>query len=362
MRIDHPETASALPLKRILIVLLAAMLSAALFYQALRAGDDLYLRLSVFATRFLGIFIEAVPFLLLGSLTSGLIETFVKTDDILRYLPKSRLGAALGGTFLGLIFPVCECGVVPVTRRLFRKGLPLSIGVAFLLAAPFMNPIVFASTYIAFGFGEVLIGRALITVLVAVIVATVIGNFADPREVLKPTSANADAANSHHHSPHHSHHHSPHHSHHHSHHHAHEEAGLRARLLSALQVGADDFFEMGRFLILGSGLAALLQTLVPQDSLLALGSGPIMSVLFMQVLAFLLSVCSTVDSFLALAFVNTFSTGAIISFLSFGPMVDIKSTLMFTGVFRRKIVFYLVLLPFVLNLLAGVLINVVQGY
>ena len=350
MRIDHPETASALPLKRILIVLLAAMLSAALFYQALRAGDDLYLRISVFATRFLGIFIEAVPFLLLGSLTSGLIETFVKTDDILRYLPKSRLGAALGGTFLGLIFPVCECGVVPVTRRLFRKGLPLSIGVAFLLAAPFMNPIVFASTYIAFGFGEVLIGRALITVLVAVIVATVIGNFADPREVLKPTSANADAANSHQHS------------HHHSHPHAHEEAGLRARLLSALQVGADDFFEMGRFLILGSGLAALLQTLVPQDSLLALGSGPIMSVLFMQVLAFLLSVCSTVDSFLALAFVNTFSTGAIISFLSFGPMVDIKSTLMFTGVFRRKIVFYLVLLPFVLNLLAGVLINVVQGY
>jgi len=129
-----------------------------------------------------------------------------------------------------------------------------------------------------------------------------------------------------------------------------------------IQIGADDFFERGRFLILGSGLAALLQTFVPQDSLLALGSGPIMSVLFMQILAFLLSVCSTVDSFLALAFVNTFSTGAIISFLSFGPMVDIKSTLMFTGVFRRKIVFYLVLLPFVLNLLAGVLINVGLGY
>ncbi|MCY4538474.1 MAG: permease, partial [Chloroflexi bacterium] len=294
------------------------------------------------ATRFLGIFIEAVPFLLLGSLTSGLIETFVKTDDVLRFLPRSRLGAALGGTALGLIFPVCECGVVPVTRRLFRKGLPLSMGVAFLLAAPFMNPIVFASTYIAFGFGGVLIGRALITVLVAVIVATVIGSFADPREVLKPTSAKAGDECAHDH--------------------ALGEPGLRAKLFSAMQIGADDFFEMGRFLILGSGLAALLQTFVPQDNLLALGSGPIMSVLFMQILAFLLSVCSTVDSFLALAFVNTFSTGAIISFLSFGPMVDIKSTLMFTGVFRRKIVLYLVLLPFVLNLLAGVVINVALGY
>ena len=342
MRIDQPKTVSPLPIKRVLFVLLAASILAAAFYQALRAGEDLYLAASVFATRFLGIFIEAVPFLLLGSLTSGLIETFVKTDDILRFLPRSRLGAALGGTALGLIFPVCECGVVPVTRRLFRKGLPLSMGVAFLLAAPFMNPIVFASTYIAFGFGGVLIGRALITVLVAVIVATVIGSFADPREVLKPTSAKAGDECAHDH--------------------ALGEPGLRAKLFSAMQIGADDFFEMGRFLILGSGLAALLQTFVPQDNLLALGSGPIMSVLFMQILAFLLSVCSTVDSFLALAFVNTFSTGAIISFLSFGPMVDIKSTLMFTGVFRRKIVLYLVLLPFVLNLLAGVVINVALGY
>ncbi len=344
MRIDRPRTASLLPIKRVIFVLLVASVLSAALYQALRAGDDLYLTATVFATRFLGIFIEAVPFLLLGSLTSGLIETFVKTDDVLRFMPRSRLGAALGGTLLGLVFPVCECGVVPVTRRLFRKGLPLSMGVAFLLAAPFMNPIVFASTYIAFGFGGVLIGRALLTVLVAVIVATVIGSFADPREVLKPTSAKAgeDCHDHHHHPP--------------------DGSGLRAKLFSAMQIGADDFFEMGRFLILGSGLAALLQTLVPQDSLLALGSGPIMSVLFMQILAFLLSVCSTVDSFLALAFVNTFSTGAIISFLSFGPMVDIKSTLMFTGVFRRKIVFYLVLLPFVLNLLAGVLINVALGY
>ncbi|MCY4020374.1 MAG: permease [Chloroflexi bacterium] len=342
MRIDHLKTASPLPLKRVIFVLLAASVLSAAIYQALRAGDDLYLTASVFATRFLGIFIEAVPFLLMGSLTSGLIETFVKTDDILRFLPRSRLGAALGGTALGLIFPVCECGVVPVTRRLFRKGLPLSMGVAFLLAAPFMNPIVFASTYIAFGFGGVLIGRALLTVLVAVIVATVIGTFADPREVLKPTSAKADEETCHHH--------------------PHGGPSLRAKLFSAMQIGADDFFEMGRFLILGSALAALLQTFVPQDSLLALGAGPVMSVLFMQILAFLLSVCSTVDSFLALAFVNTFSTGAIISFLSFGPMVDIKSTLMFTGVFRRKIVLYLVLLPFVLNLLAGVLINVALGY
>jgi len=329
-------------LKLIGLSLLAALLLAAIGYQASISGRDASLVMSVFATRFLGIFVEAVPFLLLGSITSGLIETFVKSDDIMRILPRNRLGAALGGAFLGLVFPVCECGVVPVARRLFSKGTPVSLGVAFLLAAPFMNPIVFASTFIAFGFGPVFIGRIIVTILVAVIVGVVLGSFAKPAAALKPIALGGGHDD-----------------------HAHCEGGTpstRARLLDALGIAADEFFEMGRFLIFGSILAALMQTLIAQESLLALGTGPVFSVLFMQILAYVLSVCSTVDSFLALAFVNSFTTGAIVSFLSFGPMVDIKSTLMFTGVFRRRIVLYLILLPFVMNLLAGALINLMLGY
>ena len=315
---------------------------AATGYQSQRSGVDYPLVLSVFATRFLGIFVEAVPFLLLGSITSGLIESFVNSDDMLRFLPRNRLGATIGGAFLGLAFPVCECGVVPVTRRLFSKGMPVSMGVAFLLAAPFMNPIVFASTYIAFGFGPVFIGRIVVTLLVAVTVGMVIGSFAKPGAVLKPLALSGEQQN---------------------HSHAdHAPPTFRGRLMHALQIAGDEFFEMGRFLILGSALAALMQTLVPQESLLALGTGSVLSVVFMQILAYILSVCSTVDSFLALAFVNTFTTGAIVSFLSFGPMVDIKSTMMFTGVFRRRIVLYLIILPFVMNLLAGVVINVLLGY
>lgn len=326
-------------LKPLLMALLAVCFLAAMGYQSLKAGVDYALILGVFATRFLGIFVEAAPFLLLGSLTAGVIEAFVKPDDIWRFVPRNRLLATIMGAFLGLAFPVCECGVVPVTRRLFNKGLPVSLGVAFLLGAPFMNPIVFASTYIAFGFGPVFIGRIVVTLAVAITVGLVIGTFARPAAVLKDVAQES----------------------HHDHEH-HTPATTRARLLHALQIAADEFFEMGRFLILGSALAALMQTMVPQDSLLALGEGPLLSVVFMQVLAYILSVCSTVDSFLALAFVNSFTTGAIVSFLSFGPMVDIKSTLMFSGVFRPRVVAYLVLLPFMLNLLAGVCINLILGY
>ena len=108
-----------------------------------------------FVTIFLGIFIEAVPFLLLGTLASGLVEVLVRRDQLTRLIPGTPVLASLAGVALGLAFPVCECGAVPLTRRLFQKGLPLSAGVAFLLAAPVVNPIVIASTWAAFGSGVI---------------------------------------------------------------------------------------------------------------------------------------------------------------------------------------------------------------
>ena len=334
----NPSRPALAPLKAIGILLIALFIVATIGYQTIRSGVDLSTTITIFTTRFLSIFVEAVPFLLLGSIVSGLIEIYVKSEDILRWIPKNPVGATIGGTFLGLLFPVCECGVVPVARRLFTKGMPIPMGISFLLAAPFMNPIVFASTYIAFGFGPVLIGRFVITAIVAIVVGIVIGTFGKPEEILRAQSMNTLESL------------------------PQPTTALNNKFLRVFQLAGDEFFEMGRFLVVGCFLASAMQTLVPQNSLLALGTGQISSVIFLQIVAFILSVCSTVDSFLALSFVNTFTTGSIISFLSFGPMVDIKSTLMFSGVFKRKVVIYLVLLPFVMNLLAGVMINVLMGY
>jgi uncharacterized membrane protein YraQ (UPF0718 family) len=132
---------------------------------------------------------------------------------------------------------------------------------------------------------------------------------------------------------------------------------IGAKLSRALVVSTDEFFEMGRYLILGAALAAIMQTFVPQTSLLTIGSGPLLSVVAMLALAVVLSICSTVDAFVALGFVGTFSFGSILSFLVFGPMVDIKSIMMYLQVFRRRPVFYLVLLPLLISLLAGIVFN-----
>lgn len=302
-----------------------------------RLLGDLPSAVSAFSTRFLGIFIEALPFLLIGSVVSGLIEVFVSQAAMLRLLPGNPVLASVAGVFLGFLFPVCECGVVPVTRRLYSKGLPISVGVVFLLASPVMNPIVLVSTWTAFGWGPVLAGRYLLTAAVALAVGLVFARAIRPNELLQPRALSTLTVLASEIFP--------------------AGAGRLQGLSRALRLGGDEFFDMARYLVIGTLLAAAMQTLVPQDLLTALGRDPSVSVLAMQILAYVLSVCSTVDAFLALAFAGTFTTGGILAFLTFGPMVDVKSTLMFLGVFRAKTVIYLILLPAFMTMAVCIWLN-----
>jgi hypothetical protein len=229
--------------------------------------------------------------------------------------------------------------VVPLTRRLIKRGLPVPVGISFLLGAPALNPIVLMSTVVAFGWGPVLWGRVGLTLLIATITGFIFSLQKDPTSLLNQTTLDFCAVKP-----------AP-----------SIETGqplrLKDKVQQVLATSADEFFEIGRFLILGASLASLLQTVVSQASLLGLSQGPVLSVLILILLAVLLSVCSTVDAFIALSFAGSFTTGSILAFLVFGPMVDIKSTAMFLHVFRRKTVVYMILLPLFLTILAAVFIN-----
>ena len=331
------ETTASKRLPRNTILLILIVILVAVASSLMPAGSFTWLwdRLNVFATVFLGIFVEAVPYLLLGTFASGLVEVFIDRDGMSRWVSKRPAAAAISGAFMGMIFPVCECGVVPLTRRLFKKGLPLSAGISFLLAAPVLNPIVILSTASAFGWGQMLLWRFLISLIIAVVVGLVFSVQDDPGEVLLPILAGME------------------------HDHVHAEAGdtVLEKLRKALLITVDEFFDMGRYLIIGSLLAAGLQTFIAQSTLLSIGSGPVLSVLIMLLLAVLLSICSTVDSFVALGFTGAFSFGSVLSFLVFGPMVDIKSTIMYLQVFKRRAVAYIILIPFMISLIAGLVFN-----
>ncbi|HUN23394.1 MAG TPA: permease [Anaerolineales bacterium] len=327
--------------KRILQI--GVVLVLALLYGILQSADktswlgSITAQVSTFSIVFLGIFIEAAPFLLLGTIASGLVEVFINKDDLARILPKNALLGAMAGALLGVCFPVCECGVVPLTRRLFRKGLPPSVGVAFLLAAPVLNPIVIASTAAAFGVGSMLAWRLGLSFLIALSVGLIFSLQKDKSKLLLP-NALPDAEP--------------------------QFIGefrlvepLRTRLERALLIARDEFFEMGLYLVAGTLIATTMQTFLPRSLLLGLSASPVISVLALMALAVLLSICSTVDAIIALSFVGSFTNGSILAFLVFGPMVDIKSILLYQTIFRKKPAAYIVLFPLILTLLFAIALN-----
>ena len=290
-------------------------------------------------TIFLGIFIEAFPFVVAGVLTSAVIALFVSDTLIQRLMPRNRFGATIAGALLGLIFPVCECGTVPMTRRLIQKGAPLQFGTAFLLSAPVINPIVIASTWVAFN-GDPLIvgGRIGLTLLIAIGVALVIGRLPNQAQWLAPALQHSDHDHS-------------------DHDHGDHTHALDRSPLGVLRYAAEELIDMSRWLILGALLAATVQTFIPQSALLAVGSGPVLSVVVLMLLAVVLSVCSTVDAFLALALSTTFGPGALLAFLVFGPMIDIKSGLMFLTTLSPRTIALIIALVTPLVCIAGVVVN-----
>ncbi|MDZ8260135.1 permease [Nostoc sp. ChiQUE01b] len=323
-------------------------------------------------TLFLSLLVEAMPFLLLGVLFSSLLLFFVDERKLVEKMPKNPLLGALVGSMIGFLFPVCECGNVPVARRFLIQGVPTPVAIGFLLAAPTINPIVIWSTWTAFrDQPEIVVLRVVFSLVIATIIGYVFSFQKDLNPIVQPAIARYLKFNS------------P----------AQPETKRRGKRYQAqpeetvpniLQSGTyilggkagiplridanfvvpptsvsssnkplaaklrlvvdnsiQEFRELGGVMVLGSAIAAAIQVLAPRELILSLGAGPITSIVVMLILAVVVSICSTVDSFFALSFASTFSSGSLLAFLVFGPMIDIKGIGLMLSIFKPKTVFYL---------------------
>ncbi|MEK0317810.1 permease [Cohnella sp. 56] len=288
-------------------------------------------------TIFVSIFLEALPFMLLGVLVSALLNLFVSEAALTRWLPRNPVLGVLCACLLGILLPVCECGMIPIVRRLLRKGMPVYIGIAYILAAPIVNPVTYFATYAAFRtMTDMALYRTLMGFAVAVAVGITLYLFqrANPIRTSAPGPATGVVPSGH----------QPHHTHTHAHTHSHDASGGSSRLLSLATHDADEFFEMGKFLMLGALLTALIQTFVSRGELLELSGGVLGSHLLMMGFAYLISLCSTSDAFVAASFTGLFPKGALLAFLVYGPMIDFKNTLMLLSVFKSRFVVRLIVL------------------
>lgn len=279
---------------------------------------------------FLSIVIEALPFVLLGCLISGALQVFLTPERVTKILPKNKLASIAMGCGLGVFFPSCECGIVPIVNQFVKKDVPVYTAFAFMLTAPIVNPIVIFSTFIAFGnSAKFAFLRVLGSLLVAMVVGVWLAYFSK-QEILKTQliTASEDTHQGHHHG------------------HAHDTGSEKRKwshqIRHLLQHSIDEFFDTGRYLIIGGLIAAAMQTYLPTGMMLTLGSTKFLAVLVMLVLALTMSLCSEADAFIGSSLLSLFDAGPVVGFLVFGPMVDIKNLLMmkryFTGRFIATMV------------------------
>ena len=294
-----------------------------------------------FALAFLSILFERAPFILMGTLVSGFIDIYLPAGTMDRFLPKNRNLAVVAAGLLGAVFPVCECAVVPVIRRLVKKGLPVSCALTYMLAAPIVNPITALSTWKAFqGQNAAMMtsSRLLLGFLIAVAVGLIVSRLPlamvlkerllNSLDEPEKKHAHADCEHDHEHG---------------------ECCGIMPaivqrcnqdnRLVAAFRSALKDFVEVGVYFAIGVSITALFNTGIAPGAewLDGLAGNPVGAPAALMALAFILSLCSTSDAFIA-ATLDKFSWGAKLAFLTFGPMMDVKLIFLYQTVMRKNFI------------------------
>jgi uncharacterized membrane protein YraQ (UPF0718 family) len=307
---------------------------------------------ATFTTTLAGLAFETIPFLLMGTLLSAIIQTFVPDRALKRLFPKNRYLSILVALGVGVFVPICECGTVPLARRLRQKGLPLSTAVAFLLAAPLSNPMTIVSTYVAFkGTGDPVfalrLGFGLAAAFIIAVIVEVASrgrpwlDIADPSRLVgarRFSRVEAAAVPAPPRSP------SP---------ARKSRPGMAARIAETVEHASYDFLDTARYLIAGISIAALARAFVPAGAILRSLGKPITATGTGLLSAYVLSLCSSADAFVARSLFAPSSYYAVLAFLVLGPMIDLKNTVLLSRMVKPRLLAAFVILSFVV---VGVLV------
>ena len=319
---------------------------------------------------FISIFFESLPFLLLGSLISSVIETYVSNETIAKIIPKNKILGSIVGVFLGFFLPACDCAVIPVSKRLLKKKVPINVAISFMLASPIINPVVLLSTYNAFyrTNPEIFWYRLLFGIVIALLIGIIMGIIFGKKEVvtnsliddedeeccrchkheekidedfkdLADDFKDSDFAEECH-----------------CHHEKHTHHSLKNDILSICRHTAYDLFEVVKYLMFGALLASLVQVLLPRNILMIFNNNQVLSIIVLMLFAYLISLCSTSDSFVGKSLLSTFNESSIIAYLLLGPMIDIKNTIVLLGNYKKSFVWTLITLIFVVIFLFSLLV------
>ena len=285
-----------------------------------------------FLTLSISVVVESLPFVFLGILFSALVQVWLPSGLLLRLLPRRGVFRRAAVSGFGVVMPVCECGNVPLARGFVLGGMGVAETITFLLAAPLLNPVTIVTTYQAFGWdNDILVGRILGGFLIANFVGWIFSRHTAPAELLTPAFNESCRT--------------------------HGEHDGEPRWTRSVDLFARETTAVLPALFVGSAVAGAIQVGIPRSVLVAIGANPQWSVLVLMLLAFVVAICSNVDAFFALALGSSFMPGAIVAFLVFGAMVDVKMVAMLRTTFTTRAVIDLTVLVMLSTLVLGLGVN-----
>lgn len=281
---------------------------------------------------FISIFFESLPFLLLGSLISSIIETYITDDKLAKMIPKNGILGSIVGIFLGFFLPACDCAVIPISKRLLKKKIPVNVAISFMLASPIINPVVLLSTYNAFyrTNPEIFWLRLIFGILIALVIGVIMGLLFGKKSVIVNNITDEDDGCCH------------------CHHDNHSHRSIKNDILSISRHTAYDLFEVVKFLMFGALIASLVQVLLPRNILMIFNNNQVLSIITLMLFAYFISLCSTSDSFVGKSLLSTFGKSSIVAYLLLGPMIDIKNTVVLFGNYKKSFVLTLIFLIFLI--------------
>ena len=274
------------------------------------------------STSFVEIILEGLPFILIGAIASAIIQLFTTEEIIKKIIPKNKFIAVIIASLAGLFMPICECAIIPITKSLIKKKVPIGIAITFMLSVPIVNPIVILSTFYAFNDLKIVIIRLVGGIVSAILVGFIAESLSVNKNILISRNTYGDLC----------------------------DCGCMAtdyfkkktKLRLCIEHANKEFINIFKYYIFGAFLSSAFMTIIDKDMLEHLGSRKILSIIIMMALAFLLSLCSEADAFIAKGFLEHFSIPAISAFLILGPMMDLKNAIILGSYFKKSFVFKLI--------------------
>lgn len=274
------------------------------------------------STSFVEIILEGLPFILIGAIASAVIQLFTTEEIIKKVIPKNKFIAVIIASLAGLFMPICECAIIPITKSLIKKKVPIGIAIIFMLSVPIVNPIVILSTLYAFNNFKIVIIRLIGGIITAITVGLIVEALSGNKNILISRNTYGDLC----------------------------DCGCmvtdyfkkKSKLRLCIEHANKEFINIFKYYIFGAFLSSAFITIINKDMLNNLGSRKMLSIIIMMILAFLLSLCSEADAFIAKGFLEHFNIPAISAFLILGPMMDLKNAIIVGSYFKKSFTFKLI--------------------